>query len=232
MHIPSSSIYEILSQNSINDIYHANSVATACHFLKENALLSRGTAERQGYEQTTQKSDPIDKNRGVWFDVFADSVDIHQRANRANVYGPVTFVVDSNIILKTYTGRIWVTKVNPTKWAGLSEKERWFQSKKDLEDNFVKGRFDQMLVFRHCGGQLPFKGYLKKIILDDPKIPGFNVDFFSLAYGALALAMSYSRINVEIERRQCPQRCSCKSTYQSDEEHTLKMFYPDPGLSN
>ncbi len=61
MRLPSSAILEVLKKHSITEIYHANSVATACHFLKENALLSRGTAERQGYHQTSQKSDGIDK---------------------------------------------------------------------------------------------------------------------------------------------------------------------------
>ena len=227
MHIPSSTIYDIFSKRSVTEIYHANSVVTACHFLKENALLSRGTVERIGYRQSPQKSDPIDKKKSIWFDVFADSVDIHQRASTANSYGPVTFVIDTEIILNTYTGRIWVTKRNPTKWDGLKEADRWFQNKDDLDKNFVRGEFDQMLVFRHCGGALPFKSYLKKIILDDPKIEGYEIDFYSLAYGALALAMLYGRIDVPIERRKCKDSCKCHGIYKSNHELVYKMYYPD-----
>ena len=39
----------------------------------------------------------------------------------------------------------------------------------DLDENLVKGRFDQMIVLRHCGGELPFKNYLKKIIIYYPQ---------------------------------------------------------------
>lgn len=177
--------------------------------------------------QTPQSSDDLDKRYGVWFDVFADSVDIHHRAKRANAYGPVMFVFDTELIDRSYTGRIWVTKLNPTKWSGKSDSERWFQNKSDLEENLVKGRFDQMLVFRHCGGALPFKKYLKKIILDDPKLKDEEgVNFYSMAVGALRLAMADSGIDVPIERRVCKEGCTCREQYKGDVDRLLLMFDP------
>ena len=165
----------------VTQLHHANSVATACQFIRSRALLSRGSVKRLGFAQTPQDSDEADRRYSIWFDVFLDSVDIHSRANRANVYGPVQFVFNLNIINKNSTGRIWVTKKNPTKWAGKPYKERWFQDKEDLDENFVKGRFDQRVVLRHCGGELPFGKHLKKIILDDPgRLPNKNGDFYSM----------------------------------------------------
>lgn len=155
MDIPSKHVFESLLSKNITELHHANSVATACHFLRTKSLLSRGTVERHGVQQTPQSSDDIDKRYGIWFDVFTDTVDIHHRAKRANVYGPVTFVLDTELIKKSYTGRIWVTKLNPTKWSRKSDSKRWFQNKADLDSNLVKGDFDHMLVFRHCGGELP-----------------------------------------------------------------------------
>lgn len=227
MHIPSSHVYEVLSGKGVTELHHANSVATACQFIRKGSLLSRGSVERLGVAQTPQASDDADKRYSIWFDVFVDSVDIHKRAKRANAYGPVLFVFDINIINKNGTGRIWVTKLNPTKWASKSEEQRWFQGKADLEENFVKGRFDQMLVLRHSGGELPFGRYLKEIILDDPKFENEDgVDAFSMAVGALRLAMQHANISVPIRRRYCADKCTCESHWHEDEDRLLKMFDP------
>jgi hypothetical protein len=227
MHIPSKHVYDVLTDKGLNDLHHANSVATACQFLKSGSLMSRGTVERSGFLQTPQDSDDIDVRYSVWFDVFVDSVDIHKRATKKNVYGPVLFVIDIEIISKTTTGRIWLTKLNPTKWAGKSETQRWFQNKKDIEEEFVVGRFDQMLVFRHCGGELPFKKYLKKIILDDPEYQDSKgVDYYSMAYGALRNSMTEKGIDIPIIRRKCSSSCPCKTQYADDVEKLKSMFDP------
>lgn len=227
MHIPSAHVYSALSEKGVTHLHHANSVATACQFIRSRSLLSRGSVERLGLAQTAQMSDSADKRYSIWFDVFADSVDIHKRANRANVYGPVLFVFDINIINNNSTGRIWVTKTNPTKWEGKKDNFRWFQDKNDLEENFVRGRFDQMIVLRHCGGELPFGKYLKKIILDDPdKKTDMDVDHFSMSVGALRLAMQDAKIDVPIERRQCNEECECKTYWSDNEVRLSEMFDP------
>ncbi|MFV1468037.1 hypothetical protein VBY75_10175 [Idiomarina sp. HB] len=227
MDIPSKHVFDALMDKGIDELHHANSVATACQFLRSRSLMSRGTVERLGVTQTPQSSDDLDKRYGIWFDVFADSVDIHNRARRANAYGPVMFVFNTELINRSYTGRIWVTKLNPTKWSRKSEKQRWFQDKEDLEDNLTKGTFDQMLVFRHCGGELPFKKFLKRIVLDDPqRTSEEDVDFYSMAVGALKLAMSYSDLDIPIERRVCRVGCKCNDNYGEDDERLYMMFDP------
>ena len=225
MDIPSKHVLKALQEKGISEIHHSNSVATACQFLRSKSLMSRGTVERLGVKQTPQSSDAIDKRYGIWFDVFADSVDIHARAKRANAYGPVLFVVDSSILEKTITGRVWVTKINPTKWADKADKERWFQKKEELETGLVKGTFDQMLVFRHSGGELPFKSCLKKLVVDDPVLKtDEGVDLFSMAVGSLRLAMSDAGLDIPIERRICADQCTCKNSYAKNSKHTLSMF--------
>lgn len=227
MDIPSKHVFEILDQKGVDELHHANSVSTACHFIRSRSLMSRGTVERCGLIQTPQASDNIDKKKGIWFDVFMDSVDIHDRGKRANIYGPVLFVVDKLIISKTHTGRLWVTKLNPMMWDKKSQEEKWFQDKEDLNVNFVKGCFDQTIVARHCGGELPFRQYLNKIILDDPHMETADgVDFYSMAVGALHLAMQDAGIDVPIKRRKCNDGCSCKKYWSQDNERLLQMFDP------
>jgi len=228
MDISSKKVYEALAEKGVENIHHANSVITACQFLRQGSLMSRGTVERKDFFQTKQKSDTEDLNYGIWFDVFVDSVDIHERAKKPNAYGPVMLVMDVKLIEEAYTGRVWVTKLNPTKWEGKSRNERWFSSAEDLKTDFVKGRFDQMIVFRHCGGELPFKEYLKEIILDDPKLETNKdeVDFYSMAYGALRLSMTEGGIDVPIHKRTCSEKCTCVTEYQADTKRSKEMYSP------
>lgn len=227
MEIPSKTVYDVLVDNGVDTLYHANSVISSCQFLRNGALLSRGTVARNGWYQTPQSSDKTDRSQGVWFDVFVDSVDIHQRAKRKNVYGPVTFVLDAKIVKRTYTGKVWVTKLNPTKWAGRKHEQRWFTSSDDLRKNFVKGKFDQMIVFRHCGGELPFRKYLKEVMLDDCQLKTITkIDFYSMAYGALRLSITEGNLDIRIKKRRCPNVCKCVSEYSADKASTRKMYFP------
>lgn len=229
MDIPSKHVFEVLSDKGVTALHHANSVATACQFIRARSLMSRGTVERLGLTQTRQSSDDLDKRYSVWFDVFLDSVDIHRRASRANVYGPVLFVFSIDVISQNRTGRIWVTKSNPVTWSGKSSSEKWFQHRADLETNFVRGRFDQMTVLRHCGGSLPFGTHLKKVVLDDPKRQtDDDVDFYSMAVGALRLAMQDASLDVPIQRRSCRPQCVCEDYWGEDEARLRLMFDPKP----
>ncbi|NOK09788.1 hypothetical protein [Corallococcus exercitus] len=228
MMISSKAVYAAFKDKGVEHIYHANSVITSCQFLRKGALLSRGIVARNGMHQTPQTSDTIDKEQSVWFDVFADSVDIHDRARRPNIYGPVLFVMKSEIIKEAYTGGVWVTKSNPTEWTGKKHDQKWFSSAKELKSDLKKGEFQQMLVFRHCGGELPFTKYLREILLDDPKLHSTksNVNYYSMAFGALRLAVTEGGLSVPINKRKCRNGCKCKQEYARDTDHTTKMYFP------
>ena len=215
MEIPSKLVCEILKEKGISQIFHANSILTSCLFLQNQKLLSRGNVKQKGLYQTPQDSDKIDRKYGIWHDIFLDTVDIHRRANARNQYGPVTFVFDINVLIKNYTGKIWITKLNPTKWAGKKKHERWFQNADDLRENLVIGNFDHMIVLRHCGGELPFKKYLSSILIDNPnqRVNQSVVDIFSQSVGALKLAKHIGQINVPLKQRKCNTFCKCKDQY-------------------
>lgn len=227
MQIDQSIVYEVLAEKGITELYHANSVLTASQFLRAGSLLSKGTVKRAKMFQTVQGSDEIDKEWSVWFDVFTDSVDIHQRASRANVYGPVLFVLDSAIMKEACAGAVWVTKLNPTKWKCTTHEDRWFTSAEDLCEKFVKGQFDQMIVFRHNGGELEFGNYLKEIVLDDPDYMGTDrLDVYSMAKGALTLAKTEGNVDAPIRRRKCIEGCKCVENYKTDVAKMIEMFVP------
>lgn len=226
MELSAKRVFQILKKNGVNYLYHANSVLTSCQFLREKALLSRGSIESKALFQTSQKSDDLDKRFGVWFDIFTDSVDIHERTKSINFYGPVMFVFDIDSLMEIYNEKIWVTKTNPTKWAGLAHNEQWFISESELETDFVKGRFDQMIVFRNCDDGRFFSECLKEIILDDPLLQSRNnkIDCYSNAYGALKISMTLANIQKPIKRRKCKKGCTCVENYSENNEHLNNMY--------
>lgn len=219
--------YEVLKSRGIDFLHHANSVQTSCSFLRSGFFMSRGVVERRGLRQTPQASDVIDKKYGIWFDVFTDSVDIHERAQRRNLYGPVLFKIKLEIMVQPNMPPIWITKKNPTKWIeGEALSDRWYTSVDELNAGFIKGQFDQMIVFRHIGGLLPIQGYVDDIILDDPNQEYCGLRFYDLSAGALLAAAMESNIPIAIHKRQCSQQCSCQAEYAANTEIVLKYFFP------
>ena len=67
-------IQRILSQKGVNNLYHANTVETACTFLQNGGLLSRGAVEDLRLHQSPQETDDTDKLLDVYYDIFFDSV--------------------------------------------------------------------------------------------------------------------------------------------------------------
>ena len=91
-------IQRILLEKEVAHLYHANSMATACTFLENGGLLSRGAVEDFGLYQTPQETDATDKLLDVYYDIFFDSVDIHERIGKINHYGPIVFVYSTDVL--------------------------------------------------------------------------------------------------------------------------------------
>ncbi len=221
-------IYEILKNKGVSSIYHANSVMASCSMLRNRSLLSPGSADKHGLFHSAQTSAQLGRNFGIWDDVFTHATDIHRLTAAPNSRGPVLFELDVELIRNTSTGRAWVTKSDPAGWElNTPHERRWFATANDLDHYFSGDNAGHMAVFRHCAGKLPLLSHLRRIILDDPqqRVAG-EVDCFSMAYGALRLAMSDGGIQVPIERRACETDCGCHNLYREDGDRTERMFSP------
>ena len=163
----SATIKHVLERVGVRRLFHANTVTTATTFLESGGLLSRGTVERLGLEQTDQTSDALDKKFDIFDDIFLDTVDIHEQAGRRNAYGPVLFVYSIDVLDDLSKTDIVVTKVNPVRWPGTTEGERVFLDEGDLERNFSWSDFGQCLMLKHRLAPLGFDR-LEKVILDSP----------------------------------------------------------------
>lgn len=221
----------ILSDRRIEVLHHANTVATAATFLRLGKLMSRGRVEHLGLPQTVQASDEIDKEFGVWDLVFTDSVDIHQRAKKRNVYGPVLFELDLDVLDEADINWVGVTKKNPTKWeADEDPAERWFTEVEEVRQDLVKGRFDQMIVFNCEDGELDIRSSLRRIVLDDPEtIVKGKIDLFSLGLGALGMARVVGDMTeIIVRKRTCHETCTCGGFYRNTQfrDQVMKLFDP------
>ena len=209
-------IQRILLEKEVAHLYHANSMATACTFLENGGLLSRGAVEDFGLYQTPQETDATDKLLDVYYDIFFDSVDIHERIGKINHYGPIVFVYSTDVLETLPEGTIQITKYNPIRWfPNTPENKRYFSSEEELYFGYTKGDFTQHITLRHQTEALPFD-YLEKIIIDNPMID--NTSYFENAYCHLQFLIEKYAPWICLEIRQCPLGCSCHQQYRSYKE--------------
>lgn len=213
-----SDIYSVLLEKGIQHLYHANSVTTSDTFLRQGGLISRGTVEKNHWPQTAQYTDNIDKQYGVWHDVFLDSDDYHRRISNRNQYGPVVFVMESAILNGLPAkSAVYVTRSNPTKWSdGQNHDDRYYSTTDQLHAELVCGTFDQMITIRIPSGILPFGEYLREVILDNPASKRQDgTDAFSGSLAQLISAARHGRVKSPIRERTCNPSCRCVQTYQN-----------------
>ncbi|MFU2421343.1 MAG: hypothetical protein ACM677_00175 [Bacteroides sp.] len=217
MSVTVSQIKQVLIDNEVEYLYHANTVATSISFLLKGGLLSRGAVEELNYTQTPQKTDDLDKRLGVYFDIFFDSDDIHARAKDLNSYGPVTFVYSINILDTLKDKVVKITKDNPIRWSETTpEEERYFTELIPMQFEYQKGAFRQHLLICDMHEPLSFNPYLVKIIIDNPNID--NTTYFDNAVNAIQTILEKKGINAPLEVRECPADCKCKQKYKKFKE--------------
>lgn len=235
MELQSASVHRALREKGIDSLNHANTLQTSCLFLQHGKLLSRGAVKDRDLIQTAQHSDDLDKRYAIWHDVFLDSVDIHERGRARNVYGPVLFRFQLDLLLDEQIPNIWITRKNPTQWSVNDRAEdRYFTSVSEFSEHYSKGDFNSMFMLRNTGGTLKLIPYLKDIVLDAPKMSMGEVDLYSHSVGALRLsAWQGGLTELEIVKRTCSRYCKCTDQYGAlrqkavatrDDRELIKLF--------
>ncbi len=229
MNLDASEVIEFLKSRGSRYLYHANSVITSCTFLENGSLLSRGAVEKLSVPQTPQSSDKIDRIRRIWNDVFVDAVDIHDRAYKRNLYGPVLFVLDIETLSRPPVTEVWITKKNPIHWkSNEPRKERFYTSINELKSNYTVGDFGAMLLFRNIDGELPLKSNLRYLLIDNPgsillpvrtETP-LPASISSLRKSARLGGLKYLRFRI----RECSKFCQCHDEYYTYPTVTLDLF--------
>ncbi|CRL59012.1 hypothetical protein [Proteus penneri] len=229
MKLNNSVLHEILNQKGILHFYHANTVATSITFIEQGGLLARGDVERENLIQTIQVSDDDDKLFDVWDDVFIDIVDLHGFFPRQNLYGPILFKFNIDLLLDDNLN-IYVTKNNPIYWnLQLSEEEKYFQDADELEKNWDNYPLQQkMFTIRKPGNPVLFD-YLEEIIVDDPQVIIYeNINLYQEALNALKKTTEHiPELQKKIKTRVC-SNCYCQSNYFKQIPHSdlRRLFLP------
>ncbi|WP_405155845.1 hypothetical protein [Paenibacillus sp. FSL K6-0108] len=214
MKLDSISLYKYLNSIGVSHSYHANTVPTACSFIKAGELLSRGAVEQLGLYQTAQDSDDIDKIFNVWNDIFLDCNDLHIRFGRENKYGPVLFKFKTEFLIQENFD-VWITKDNPIRWnLEFSEKERYFSNLDEVKESYSDKSYIEMITLR---SSLPLSfDYLEEIKLDFPNVRIGSVSLYKTATKVLTKAMresEYDYSQVKKVKRRC-KSCYCHSNYR------------------
>lgn len=224
MQLNSKALYNFLRGKGYKYFFHANSVTTACTFIEQKGLLSRGAVERNGLIQTEQSSDDIDKTFNVWDDVFLDIVDLHGYFPRQNQYGPVCFVLDIKLLLNPEFSNIWITKDNPIYWtANMDDRKKYYSSVQEYIDEFDanianKSIQKKMFTIRKPHKELSFEKYLVKIILDNPEVAVYGRNLYNEAKIKIEDSLNNSGFNINLlETRSC-SGCFCVGNYFDEVE--------------
>lgn len=225
MEIDADSVLAFLAEKKVTSLYHANSVQTSCTFLQQARLLSRGTLDERGLSQTPQQTDATDKQFGLWFDLFLDSVDTHVRARKRSVYGPVTFQLSAQLLASDWNTSLWITKCNPQYWTPTTpQSDRYFSSLKELRTSFVVGRFDHMLVLRHVGGVLRLAPFLEAVTIDS--VMGVDDTLHQQSIQKLQTSAQMGEITTSItHRNNCRSNCVCLQQYRDMQPTTRQKFF-------
>jgi len=224
-------IYEVLKHIGVTHLHQANSVITSCTYLQQGGIVSRGFAEDHGLQQSAQPSDEIDRKYGIWHTIFVPHVDIHDRQGQTkapNLFGPVLFVLDLDVLLRLPPGaEVRVTKRSPAYWYDNEpDSARWFQNAEEVAQNLSPDDLHKMPAIQTPSGRLDFPNRRARIILDDPQrqVPS-GVNAYTHAEARLREAAAHSKIEVSIERRKCQMGCVCASKYAAWSTPVVDFYF-------
>ncbi|MFZ2161983.1 MAG: hypothetical protein WAW02_07195 [Sideroxyarcus sp.] len=227
MELDSKEVLQVLKNKKVTNFVHVDTVRTACSYLRQGKLLSRGTLGELGLPQTEQHTDQLDKRHGLWYDVFVDTVDIHYRARMRNNYGPVLFEFALDVLEQDWLPYVWITRSNPSGWnQNITFEEKYFQSINEFSDNFEFGNFDKLFVLRNAGGVIRLNNYLQRIALDPTNRSIAGVRAYDQAVGALkASAIAGGVANLQIVTHPCRTGCNCQTQYENMTEAVFEKFF-------
>ena len=158
-------IYDSLKAKGVKGLFHANTVRTSKTFLEQGGLLSRKYIEDNGLIQTPQKSDEIDKKFNIWNDIFFDAINISKYYDRYNLYGPVLFCFNLDMLKLDNQIIVQVSKKNPMHWNDEDKiEDRYFMNKEDFDSNFKTGNKLKdggcHIIIGTDDGKIPFENLL------------------------------------------------------------------------
>lgn len=145
-------------------LYHCNTIATSCLFIKQGGLLSKRQIEKRKLNNTSC----IDKEINQSNDISFDTSDFKRFYGKLNHHGPVCFVMSIDILLDSKFPDIYVDTIHHN-----NTDKRIHTSEFDIENQCTQIK---MLSFKNCNDIIPFNPYLNKIVVDWPKTYDMDIN--------------------------------------------------------
>lgn len=229
MKLDNKKLYELLKDQGVEKLYHANTVATSLTFIEEGGLLSREYIEKKELYQTPQTSDAKDKLFDVFDDIFLDTTDLHKHFHRQNHYGPVLFQFSLELLLDENI-EIWVTKDNPIYWSKDSDlSDNYFSCVKELSEGWDKHEIQKKMYTIKKPKEPILFNYLESITLDNPQVLiNDDVSLHSESKSAFNKATKNKNdIDTKVIFRKCGH-CFCTENYlkQVPTPELVQKFLP------
>ncbi len=239
-------LYEILCAKGIENLYHANTIATSITFLNEQNLLSRKYVIDHGLFQTEQYSDEMDKRFNIWDDIFLDAMDIHTEFRRPNKYGPFLFSFNTNLIKSDDVKNVRITKINPVRWKTSQSESDWYYSDlNEFEDKYRKGNkikdVGSMIILKDINGKFPLRPYLNKLILDNPNLivnykneQQYLANILTQKINEVVSQNEFNGIQKHLRHKHNILNCDCWLKYNyfhlRDFKELKRLFHPNPNI--
>ena len=183
--------------------------------------------------QTEQTSDKIDDEFGILDDIFLDGVDIHEKYGKANIYGPVLFVMKPELFLSV-DKPLKITTFNPLYWRNFPTwRSRYLMGTSEFKlryDDWQNQSASMMFTLNGCDKGIRLADFLEEIVVD---VSGFTINEMSMGnYLKTEIEKTLSangleQIPVHI-RRHTRQRCACVANYEylkeSDKPELIKRL--------
>lgn len=237
-------LYEILSSKGIQNLYHANTIATSITFLNEKNLLSRKYVAENGLFQTNQYSDEVDKKFNIWDDIFLDAMDIHTEFKRPNKYGPFLFSFDTSLLKSDDVQNIRITKSNPVYWKLSQSESDWYYSDlNEFNDKYKKGNklkdVGSMIILRDINGKFPLRPHINRLILDNPNLvvnykneQQYLANILTEKISDVINQNGFNDVQKHLRHKHNIFNCECWYKYNyfhlSDFEELKRLFHPNP----
>ncbi|WP_110955000.1 hypothetical protein [Anaerosinus massiliensis] len=224
-------LYNKLKEKNVSYLYHANSLTTSLGFIKNGGLFSRGEMERRNINQTEQDSDYVDRKYNVWDDIFLDTVDLHgyiySQYSRQNIYGPVLFILKSELLRDCQFNNSWITTDNPTNWYKNGDTKIYFDTIERYINVMNDNRQQKMITIRNINNPIPFNEYLDHIELDNPQrcFNESNISAYQYAYKSLEDAVTTAGLKVNIFEHRCNSNCFCKNNYKAMNKIKFNKYF-------
>lgn len=218
MSIDKRKLYSFLYSNGYKYLYHSNTVAVSRLFISQGGLLSKQELKNRGLEYLLKYSNKLHRPFDTSNDIPVNPLNLRKFYSKFNIHGPVCFVLSIDVLLDDNLPSVYISSnglIDDMDTLYCSNMDKYlnvFSSNSNKEFSKLN-----MIYFKNYNDIIPFKPYLKRIILETPVTYDKNID--TIVKDGIKSFEDYAKsknIKVPIEHYSYiinPKECNAKLFY-------------------